>query len=125
MRIGKDITKNLAQTAYVMNVLDGGIAMPLVSFNKEQNEYVYIFHLPGVEPDDFNVEIDNKSLFVYHKISFDETAIPHLLNRIIIPGDVDYDLISAEFEDGRLKIVMPFNDLANGYHRDIDIIRKV
>ncbi|MEL7006772.1 MAG: Hsp20/alpha crystallin family protein, partial [Bacteroidota bacterium] len=108
MKFGRDITKNLAQTAYVMNVLDGGIAMPLVSFDKQKKEYIYLFKLPGVEPDDFSVEIDNQNLFVYHRISFDEVAIPHLLNRIIIPADVDYDLISAEFEDGKLKIVMPF-----------------
>ena len=123
MKFGRDITKNLAQTAYVMNVLDGGIAMPLVSFNKAKNEYVYLFHLPGVEPEDFNVEIDQKNLLVFHRISFDDTAIPHLLNRIVIPADVDYERISATFEEGKLRIVMPFNELANGYHRDVDIIK--
>ncbi len=125
MRFGRDITKNLAQTAYVMNVLDGGIAMPFMAFNKERNEYTCQVQLPGVDPDDFIVEIDQKNLLVFHKINFDGSPIPHLLHRVIIHADVDYESITAEFEDGILTIVMPFNDLANGYHREVDIIKKI
>ncbi len=124
MEFGRDITRNLAQIANVTGVLDGGIAMPLISFDRETNEYIYNFQVPGVEPDDFSVEIDSKNLLIFHSITLDGHAVPHLLHRMVIPTDVDYDLITAEFEAGKLRIVMPFNDLARGYHRDIDIIKR-
>lgn len=124
MRFGNDITKNLARSGYVMNVLDGGIAMPLMSFEKKAQQYVYAMHLPGVDAESFSVEIDGMNLMIYHGMNFDGKDVPHLITRLVIPAEVDFRQIYAEYEAKRLRIVMPLNDLADGYHRDVEIIRK-
>ena len=125
MKIDKNLTRNLAQSASVMNIINGGITMPLMSLKKNKGEYVFNIQLAGVDPDDFSVEIDSHNLFVYHQMHFDETMeIPYLLQRLVIPPAVNYDEIRAEFDEGKLRILMPFNELTNGYHRDVDIVRK-
>lgn len=125
MKIDKNLTRSLAQSASVMNMINGGITMPLMSLKKKADEYIFNIQLAGVDPDDFSVEIDSHNLFVYHQMRFDnEMEIPYMLQRLVIPAEVNYNEIRAEFDEGKLRIVMPFNELANGYHRDIDIIKK-
>lgn len=125
MKIDRALIRNLGQTAFVMNAIDGGTVMPRMSLDKKQDQYIYNLRLPGVSSEDFNVEIDSHNLFIYQLMRLDsEMEIPYMVKRLVIPAEVNYELITAEFDGGKLKIVMPFNELANGYHRDIEIIKK-
>lgn len=125
MKINKKLTHSLAQSAAVMNGINGGITMPVMSIKKAADEYIFNIQLAGVDPDDFSVEIDSHNLFVYHQMRFDaELEIPYMLQRLVIPANVNYDKIRAEYGEGKLRVVMPFNELANGYHRDVNIVRK-
>ena len=125
MKVDKNLTYSLAQSAYVMNVLNGGMTMPLMSLDKRKDEYVFNIQLPGIDPDAFSVEIDSHNLFVYHQMHFSEDLkVPYMLQRLVIPAEVNYEKIRAEFNEGSLRIVMPLNELANGYHRDVDIDKK-
>ncbi len=124
MKVNKNVTRSLAQATNVVNVLNGGIAMPRMSFQKKDEGYIYNVQVAGVEPEDFSVEIDSNNLFVYNLITMQEMRVPYLLKRIVIPAEVNYDEITAEFSKGRLSIFMPYNDLARGYHRDVDIVTK-
>jgi len=108
----------------VANVLHGGIAMPFMNLEMRKEGYIYNVQLAGVEPDDFNVEIDSNNLFIYNLITMQEMKVPYLLKRLVIPAEVDFDEIVAEYSKGRLRVFMPFGGLANGYHREVDIIKK-
>jgi len=125
MKIDKNLTNSLAQSAAVMNGINGGITMPVMSLNRTSDEYIFNIHLAGVNPDDFSVEIDSHNLFVYYQMRFDDDMeVPYMLQRLVIPANVNYEKIRAEFDAGKLRVVMPFNELANGYHRDVDIVKK-
>ena len=65
MKVDKNITKRLSHAAFVTNVLDGGRVLPLLSINKEIDKYIYSIELPGVNPDDFIVEISNGALLLF------------------------------------------------------------
>ncbi len=122
MRVNKNFTKTLAQTANILNVLNGGMTMANVYFNRKKDHYLYQIEIPSVDPEQFSVEIDLSNLFIYQKMHFDsELEIPYMIRRLNIPAEVNYKQISAEYGDGRLSIILPFNELAGGYHRDIEI----
>ena len=40
---------------------------------------------------------------------------------IVIPAEVNYRNITAEYNKGLISIKLPFNELADGYHQDIDL----
>ena len=125
MRIDKNLTHSLARSAAVMNVINGGITMPVMSLKRASDEYIFNIQLAGVDPDDLSVEIDSHNLFVYLQMRFDEgMEVPYMLQRLVIPANVSYEKIHAVYDEGKLKVVMPFNELANGYHRDVDIVKK-
>lgn len=125
MKVDKNLTHSLAQSAAVMNVINGGITMPVMSLKRTSDEYIFNIALAGVDPDDFSVEIDSHNLFIYHQMRFDEELeVPYMLQRLVIPANVNYEKIRAEYDEGKLRVVMPFNELANGYHRDVDIVKK-
>ena len=122
MKVDKNITKRLSHAAFVTNVLDGGRVLPLLSINKEIDKYIYSIELPGVNPDDFIVEISNGALLLFHQMWFKEDLeIPYLVNRMMIPQDVNIDGISAEFRNGKLQIILPVDELSQGYHRNVEI----
>ena len=122
MNVDKNISQTLSQSAYVMNTIGGGMAMPKVRFKAYDDHYLFRLRVPGVDPNNFNIEIDHQNLFIYQQIHFDdELEIPHLVRRLIIPAEVNYRNITAEYHQGLITIKLPFNELANGYHRDIDL----
>ncbi|MEM9326206.1 MAG: Hsp20/alpha crystallin family protein [Bacteroidota bacterium] len=124
MKVENNVTRSLAQTASVVNVLNGGIAMPFMKLEKRKEGYIYNVQLAGVNPEDFNVEIDSNNLFIYNLITLQDMKVPYLLKRMVIPAQVDYNEITAEYSDGRLRVFLPFNGLASDYHREVDIIKR-
>jgi HSP20 family molecular chaperone IbpA len=69
-----------------------------------------------------DIEVANQNLFVFQKMEFEtQMVVPYMLKRLSLPADVDYERISAVYENGQLQVYLPFNELADGYHRHIDI----
>jgi HSP20 family molecular chaperone IbpA len=122
------ISKEVLRKVDVMNTLNGGISKPTVLMLKEERRYLVKAKLPGVDPEKMRVEIRNDKLFLFHDISVDNThlyaetdQIPFNIGYVLIPFDVNIKKIKAQFEDKELLISMPFNELAGGYKRNIDI----
>lgn len=122
MKIDRTVTINLAQIAKVMNVIGGGITSHHSNLIRNNNHYLLIVKAPGVSADQFTIELHNENLFVFQNMNFDASMkLPYLIHTMKIPADVDFEMIHAEYEDKTLKVIMPFNQLANGYHRDVEI----
>lgn len=122
------ISKEVLRKVDVMNTLNGGISKPTVLMLKQDKRYLVKAKLPGVDPEKMRVEIRNDKLFLFHDISVDNThlyaetdQIPFNIGYVLIPFDVNIKKIKAQFEDKELLISMPFNELAGGYKRNIDI----
>ena len=122
------ISKEVLRKVDVMNTLNGGISKPTVLMLKQEKQYLVKARIPGVDPEKMRVEVRNDRLFLFHDIPVDNTylytetdQIPFNIGYVLIPFDVNIKKIKALYEDNELLISMPFNELAGGYKRNIDI----
>jgi len=122
------ISKEVLRKVDVMNTLNGGISKPTVLMLKQEKQYLVKARIPGVDPEKMRVEVHNDRLFLFHDISVDNTylytetdQIPFNIGYVLIPFDVNIKKIKALYEDNELLISMPFNELAGGYKRNINI----
>jgi len=125
---GIHIAKDLLLTADVMNTLNGGMSKPDIRMSREKDGYILQAKVPGVDPERMQIEIKNNQLFLFHHISLhnDELYdgihfIPFHIGFVVIPFDVEIKQIKAVYEGGELKVIMPFNEFSNGFHKRIHI----
>ena len=111
-----------------MNTLNGGISKPTVQMLRKQKNYLVTVRMPGVDPNKMRVEVHNDRLFLFHDILVEKTElyadinqIPFNIGYVLIPFDVNIREIKAVYEDMELQITLPFNELAGGYDKKINI----
>ena len=122
MKAEMNISKGLAQSAFVMNVLGGGMSKPKSKLKKLDDHYLLKLNIPGVDAEQLSVEINNQHLFIFQIMNFKEDVeIPYMVQRILIPVEVNFDEIRAEYEKGDLHVILPFSEMAGGYQRHVDI----
>lgn len=107
----------------VLNTLHGGVAEPQLKL-KQFTDYRQIeLKVPGVSREKIKAEINNNQLTVYFTLSIQSRdrmiPVPRVVYHKPIPYFIDRKKISAVFEDETLIVTLPYNELANGYHRDI------
>ena len=122
----KLVIKNLAQTAQVINTINGGMSQPIVSVSKGPEEWTIKARVPGVDADHMKIEVKDNYLYLFHLIE-DEQAdmeLPLMLAAISISNRVQYDLITAAYENAELEISLPLDQENKGYEREIDIFKK-
>jgi len=123
MRRIEGLPTELLTSIDVLNTLNGGTIEPQVKLSQFA-EYRQIEVLaPGIAHDQIKAEIHNNQLTVYFSIVVDASGhlikMPKVVYNKQIPYFIDQKNISASFEGNKLVVVLPFNELANGYHRDI------
>ena len=123
MKVDRRLTKNLANTADIINTVNGGTVYPLFNTNKEEDHYRLEVSVPSVDPRDIKVEVSDGDLLVYQSVRSGAMSLPNLLGIIRISRDVVLDDISAEYEDELLTVIMPINELPGGLHREIKVRR--
>lgn len=123
----RKIVRELLMAANVNNTLSGGMSQPEISFKKESDRYLITASVPGVSLDKLQIEIVERSLILFYVLEFEGDGspfnVPHVLRSFEITADIDFHKIQAIQEDGFLKIIMPFNELADGYNRNVEIQR--
>jgi HSP20 family molecular chaperone IbpA len=111
----------------VMNTLNGGMSEPVVKLSHFPTHRQITVHIPGIDVDQVKIEINNNHLMIYYittLISRDqELRVPKVLYNKQIPYFVDSKNITATEEKNLLVIRLPFNELADGHHRDVTIKR--
>ncbi len=123
MRINQLMTRNLANSADLLNTANGGTIFPTFETYKHDDHYRLEVSIPSVDPDNIKVEVNGENLLIYHKMTMGDVKIPNLLGIEKISADVALDEITAGYEDDLLIIIMPFNEVAGGFRREIDILR--
>lgn len=72
-----------------------------------------------------HVKINNNQLIVYYEILVETRdkiiPIPFIVYNKPIPYYIDANRIKAMYEDKVPTVQLPYNELANGFHRDIPI----
>lgn len=123
MNLENDVTKTLAESADIVNTINGGTVYPTFETSTEANHYRLEVSVPSVDPDNIKVEVDGSDLLIYQSVVHNEITLPNLLGMIKISADVELDSISAGYEEETLIIIMPFDELTGGFRKEIDILR--
>lgn len=115
----------IIQSIDITNTLNGGVSQPMVKLSQHPEYRQIELKVPGIAEENMHVKINNNQLMVYfeHVVkSRGETIyVPNMVYNKPIPYFVDAKNIRAQYQEGVLTIQLPFNELANGYNRDIPI----
>lgn len=123
MRVDRNEMKRLAETANIVNSINGGAIYPTFKTTTEKDHYRLEVSVPSVEPDDMKVEVNGSDLLVFQNIHVSDYTLPNILGTIKIAADVELENIYAEFEDSLLIVIMPFSEMSGGFQKEIDIYK--
>jgi HSP20 family molecular chaperone IbpA len=107
----------------VLNTVNGGVSEPQVNFNHYEEHREIRLKVPGIKPEDIRVEIHNNNLSIFFIINiccYDKLVqLPRFVYNRNVPYYIDISKIKASIEHHELVVNLPFNPLANGYHKEI------
>lgn len=122
----KLLIRNLATTAQLINGINGGMAQPHVRLEKTDSRWIERMKVPGVSIDRIKIEVKEGFLFVFQNLHVEESNIelPYMIEMLNLSSQIDQEQIYAEYKNGEIIIHMPFDELASGFERNIEIIRR-
>ena len=124
-RVRLNIPKELITSIDMLNTLNGGTSQPIVKLQQFTTHRQIKIRVPGISVGNIKVEINNNQLMIYYLATVvsqeKEMQLPKGLYNKSIPYFVDIKKIKATQEEDSLVVRLPFNELYNGYHRDIPI----
>lgn len=125
MRRANIVSDEIIQTIDIANTLQGGISEPMVRLTRFPEYRQIELRVPGIGEDNLHVKINNNQLMVFYNHLIESRgqviAVPHFVYNKPIPYFIDANKIKATYEDNVLTVQLPYNELANGFHRDIPI----
>jgi HSP20 family protein len=104
--------------------------MPSADIEEEDDAYVILVELPGVRRKDIDIEVDGRVVRVRAERKERERKgilrrstrrVGEYLFETTLPGDVDADEATAEYEDGVLMLRVPKPASARGIARKISV----
>lgn len=109
----------------VLNTVNGGVSEPemnLVHFEEYREIHLKV---PGINLDDVRVEVNNNNLSIFYFINmvsnYKMVQLPRFVYNRNVPYYIDISKIKARVENDELVVYLPFNPLANGYHKEIKV----
>ena len=114
---------NLLSSVDVMNTLNGGRAEPRIQLKQHDGFREIRVKVPGITAEKIEVEVNNNRVSIFYEmniVSGDKVIVlPYSVYNKEQPYFIDVSKIIAEIENDELVVRLPFNRLANGYHRKI------
>ena len=97
--------------------------MPAVDIREESDRYSIAMDLPGINPNDVEINMENGVLSIKGERKFEkedkqenyrrvERARGVFFRRFVLPDMADADKISASYKDGVLEVVIPKSEKA-------------
>lgn len=109
----------------VLNTINGGVSEPQVNLNHYDDFREIRIKVPGINHENIHVEVHNNNLSIFYTMNIfsDDKLVqlPRFVYNKNIPYFIDISGINARFEEDELVVHLPFNRLANGYHKEIKI----
>jgi len=110
----------------LINTLNGGITEPKLKWHRKTDHYRLDVVAPGVSRKSLHVDVNDNQLLIYNvlqlgKAGEDDRKMPHLIQALEIPFDVNIREIGATYQEGRLRVYLPFNQYADGFHKSVEI----
>ena len=112
----------------------GGTWAPAVDIYEQDNNIVLKAELPGVDPKDVDIQLENNTLTLrgerkldsevkkenYHRV---ERAYGTFTRSFTLPAVVDQGSIKAEFKDGVLRVTLPKREEAKPKQIQINVAK--
>jgi hypothetical protein len=122
------IPKEILASIDMLNALNGGRSQTTLKVARQQDGYEVLVKRPGVEADALQVDVTDGRLWLYQlrpvlgrEDAEPDTLLPDLLGNLILPNDVDVDAISARYLGDQWRVFLPFNDMARGFQKHIEV----
>jgi len=115
--IDEVINKNFG-TEFMSN-FNTGMTLPAVNVLDTANDYLVEMAVPGLKKSDFNISVDNLLLSISAEVKSEyenvdnenytrrEFGYSSFKRTFTLPGSVQTDKISANYDDGILKVTLP------------------
>jgi len=118
--------KNLLTTVDLLNTLNGGVSEPRLSYRDRPDGRELRIRVPGVSKELLQVEVNNNQLNVFYHIPMEtlgqQVYLPKEVVRQTLPYFIEIPAIQATYDDNELVVMLPYNELSNGYNRKVPII---
>lgn len=85
-------------------------------FVEDERELVFSFDLPGVKPEDIDLNVDDKKLCLSYTLRGKKYSRKYTIN-----ADVDTSATKAKLEHGVLELHMPFNKKTKAKKIEIEV----
>jgi HSP20 family molecular chaperone IbpA len=125
MKTRKFVSDELLASIDVLNTLSGGVSEPQTTFKQFQDHREIQLKVPGVKEENMKVEIHNNMLSVFYNFHLQSDSLPIQVPKVVynkpVPYFVDAARITATYENGFLIVTLPYNEMAEGYHRKVSI----
>jgi HSP20 family molecular chaperone IbpA len=119
------VSDEIIQSIDITNTLNGGVSESVMKLSQHPKYRQIELKVPGMSEEHMHVKINNNQLMVYFEHPVESRGeviyVPHVVYNKPIPYFVDATRIHAQYVDNVLTVQLPFNELANGYQRDIPI----
>nr|WKN39794.1 Hsp20 family protein [Tunicatimonas sp. TK19036] len=117
----KNILKDFVHQIDTMNTIGGGTTATLVNVQKKSDKLVIEVNAPSVHSESFNIYLRGNQLIVYTVLNdtsmvtddMEQSArhMTPMFNRVFdIPATVDREQIDAIYENGRLRVILPYHE---------------
>lgn len=120
-RLFSDLTQSVGfptREEFTRSATEPRIWMPPIEVSETEEEYCIYAEIPGVKPDDLNVEVTGNILTISgesreehreekRNIHRCEIQYGRFLRRIPLPGEVRSENAKAEFKNGLLELHLP------------------
>lgn len=125
MDMKKEKYLDLITSIDVLNTLNGGVSEPRLWLEHYEDYREIRLRVPGISQDDIRVEIHNNNLAIFYLINILSgdrlIPLPRFVYNRNVPYYIDINKINARLEEEELIVYLPYNRLANGYHKDVRI----
>ena len=109
----------------VLNTVNGGVSEPQMELVHYEDYRDIHLKIPGIKVEDIHVEIHNNNLSIFYVINIicnnKMVLLPRFVYNRNVPYYIDISKIKARLENELLVVNLPFNRLANGYHKEIKV----
>ena len=114
---------NLITSVDVMSTLNGGRTEPVVKLHQHTDSREVRVKIPGIDPKQIEVEVNENRVAIFYMMNVasagKEIAMPYSVYNRQQPYFIDVSKIVAQVEEQELVVTLPFNQLANGYHKRV------
>ncbi len=120
------IPKEILASIDFNNTVMGGSVEPSVKINESNEAFEIFVKVPSLSPESLKVDIVENKLWLYNLqavLSNNDTLgfMPKTISSMFLPDNVNRELISAKYEYGGWKIILPIDHETKGFRKNIDV----